>query len=72
MTIKDELTGKPMSHQLRYYHRHKTDEAFKIRTKEAAKRYYIKNKEIILARLKARYVANKAKKEGQVDGHTTV
>lgn len=48
-----------MNRKMRYYHLHKADPDFQHRMSEAKRRYYQKNKEVIIAKSLARYYANK-------------
>jgi len=48
-----------MNRKMRYYHLHKTDPVFQQRMSDAKRRYYQRNKDIIIAKSLARYYANK-------------
>lgn len=49
----------PVNRKMKYYNAHKNEEAFKIRMRDAKKRYYERNREVIIEKVKARYRASK-------------
>lgn len=55
-----EAPPVPMNRKTRYYYNHKDDPDFQARAKEAKRRYYVKNREEIIAKTLERYYALKA------------
>jgi hypothetical protein len=53
------LNLQNMNRKLRYYHIHKDDPNFKQRMSDAKRRYYLKNRDAIIAKSLTRYYANK-------------